>query len=66
MTDVAGSEFKETTQALLMAAQYLDERTILEKLPFITTDEVDGILEKRGLEEMARARADDGSLGEDE
>jgi len=40
----------EETQQVMMAAQYLDEKTLLEKLPFITVDEVDGILFRKGEE----------------
>ena len=38
------SNQKERTEMIMMCAQYLDDETILKKLPFITTDEVDGIL----------------------
>ena len=34
----------ERTNMVLMAAQYLDNETILKKLPFITPDEIDSIL----------------------
>jgi hypothetical protein len=44
----------EETQMVLASAQYLDDETILRKLPFITADEVDDILERRGLEEYDR------------
>lgn len=44
----------EDTQMILASAQYLDDETIIRKLPFITADEVDDILEKRGLEEYGR------------
>ena len=36
----------ETTQMIMTAAQYLDEETILRKLPFVTVDEVPGIMER--------------------
>ena len=49
----------EETQMILASAQYLDDETVVRKLPFITADEVDDILEKRGLEEYGR-------FGEDE
>ena len=44
----------EETQMILASAQYLDDETVVRKLPFITADEVDDILEKRGLEEYGR------------
>ena len=44
----------EETNMILASAQYLDDETVVRKLPFITADEVDDILEKRGLEEYGR------------
>lgn len=44
----------EETQMILASAQYLDDETVVRKLPFITADEADDILEKRGLEEYGR------------
>ena len=41
------SNEKEQTEMILSAADYLDEETILTKLPFITIDEVQNILEKK-------------------
>jgi hypothetical protein len=38
------SNQKERTDMVMLAAQYLDEETILKKLPFITPDEIDSIL----------------------
>ena len=38
------SNQKEQTEMILSAASYLDPQTILEKLPWITVDEVDDIL----------------------
>ena len=43
----------EQTQMVMMAANYLDAETVIRKLPFITPDEVDGILERRMLAEQA-------------
>lgn len=37
----------EQTQMVMMAANYLDDETIIRKLPFITPDEVDGILARK-------------------
>lgn len=43
------SNMLEQTQMVIMAAEHLSERAILEKLPWITVDEVDAILaEKSG------------------
>lgn len=38
---------KEQTETVLLAANYLDDQTILNKLPFITVDEVDQILARK-------------------
>lgn len=43
----------EETQTLLMAAEYLDNETILKHLPFLSIDEVESILDKVDEEEMA-------------
>ena len=45
---------KEETEIILSAAEYLDEETILRKLPFLTPDEVDDILARRDAESAAR------------
>lgn len=37
----------ERTNMILSAANYLDDETVLQKLPFITVDEVSGILAKK-------------------
>lgn len=44
----------EETQMLLTAAEYLDERTILEHLPFLSPDEIDTIIENKQAEEAER------------
>lgn len=36
----------EQTQMVLMAAEYLDDETVIQKLPFITVDEVADIMKK--------------------
>jgi aspartate carbamoyltransferase regulatory subunit len=41
------SNQKERTEMVMLAAQYLDDKTIINKLPFITPDEVDSILLNR-------------------
>ena len=37
----------EQTQMVMMAANYLDDETVIRKLPFITPDEVDSILARK-------------------
>lgn len=44
------SNQKERTDMVMLAAQYLDDETIIRKLPFITPDEVDGILLRKEKE----------------
>lgn len=48
----------EQTQMVMLTAQYLDEETVLQKLPFISVDEIQTIL--------ARKDAEGGSLLDDE
>ena len=43
---------KEETEMVMLAADYLDDETVLKKLPFITVDEIDTILaRKEGAEQ---------------
>lgn len=44
----------EETNMVLAAANYLDNKTILEKLPFVSVDEIDEILARKAEEEMGR------------
>lgn len=53
------SNHKEQSDMVLAASEYLDDRTILSKLPFISIDEVDEIL-KRKDEESAEQFGDAG------
>lgn len=46
------SNQKEQTDMILSVADYLDEETLLNKLPFITVDEVANILAKKQTEDM--------------
>ena len=48
------SNEKEQTEMVLSAADYLDDETVLQKLPFITVDEVATILAKKNEENMDR------------
>lgn len=44
----------EQTQMVISAAEYLDEETILQKLPFVTVDEVQDIIARRDAEGQER------------
>lgn len=44
----------EETEMVLSAAEWLDEETVLKKLPWITVDEVDEILKRRAENDAAR------------
>lgn len=44
----------EETQMVLMAAQYLDDETLLNKLPWLTPEEVQDVLERRDKAEQDR------------
>lgn len=44
----------EQTEMVLSAADYLDEETILQKLPFITVDEIAGILARKDADDKDR------------
>lgn len=48
------SNQKEQTDMVLSAADYLDDETILNKLPFITVDEIYNILAKKDAENADR------------
>lgn len=48
------SNDKEQTEMVLAAAQYLDDDTILKKLPFLTADEVKTILENKSAQDLKR------------
>jgi len=52
------SNQREQTEMVLAAAQYLDQQTILEKIPWITVDEIPGILERVDGENAARFASD--------
>lgn len=44
----------EQTEMVLSAADYLDEETVLQKLPFITADEIPSILARKDAQDMDR------------
>jgi enoyl reductase-like protein len=46
----------EETQMILTAANYLDEDTIVEKLPFLSNDEVEIVKRKKASEDVERFR----------
>lgn len=48
------SNQKEEVEMILMCAEYLDDETILRKLPFLTEDEIEGILQRKDAEEVER------------
>lgn len=48
------SNQKEQVEMVMMEAQYLDDETVLQKLPNITVDEIPGILQRKGLENQDR------------
>lgn len=69
------SNQKEQTDMVLEAAQYLDDETVLRKLPFITVDEIPDILARKTAERDMTAPnpniedsdlEDDGFGGDDE
>lgn len=45
---------KEQTEMVLMAAQYLDDETLLKKLPWLTPEEVQTVLDRRDETEVQR------------
>jgi hypothetical protein len=49
----------EQTQMIMSVANYLDDETILSKLPFINVDEVMQILAKRDVEDQSRFEQDE-------
>lgn len=57
---------KEETEMLLLAAEYLDTETVLKKLPFLTEDEIEGILQRKGAEEIDRFGTTDTDTTDDE
>lgn len=63
------SNQKELTDMILSAAEYLDAETVLQKLPFISVDEVSNILSKKDQEMAAQynqepPNTEEGSINE--
>lgn len=48
------SNMAEETNLILSAAQYLDEETVLRKLPFLNPDEVEEIMKRKSAEDIDR------------
>lgn len=55
---------KEETEMILLAAEYLDDETILRKLPFLTEDEIKGILMRKDSEEADRYKAETADIAD--
>ena len=60
------SNQKEQTEMVMMAANYLDDETILSKLPFITVDEVTEILSRKLEEDTSKFEVDEDFEDEEE
>lgn len=57
----------EITNMILASANYLDEETILNHLPFLTPDEVEGIMERKAQEDYESFNGLEGEIsGSDE
>lgn len=55
----------EETQMIIQAANYLDDETIVEKLPFLSNDEVDNVLKRKAAEDLERFSADNDDTSND-
>lgn len=44
----------EQVEMVLQAAQYLDSETVLKHLPFLTTDEIEGVIKRLAAEEQTK------------
>lgn len=60
------SNEKERTEMILAASEYIDAETVLNKLPFITPDEIPEILKRRDADDVARFQLTDPAPSEDE
>lgn len=47
---------REAVEMLMLTAEYLDEETIVSKLPFVSPDEIQQILERRSTEQQSRIK----------
>ena len=50
------SNVKETIEAIMLEANYLDEETVLELLPNLTVDQKDAVMQRRAGEDAERLR----------
>lgn len=57
---------KEVTEMVMLAADKLDDRTLLEKLPFVTVDEVSGIMARKLKEDTDAFGTDDNDEDDDD
>lgn len=55
----------EQTQMIMSVANYLDDETVLQKLPFISVDEITQILAKRDVEDQSRFESEENNDEED-
>ena len=60
------SNQKEQTDMVLSASEYLDDETVLKKLPFVSIDEVNEILKKKEEESANRFNEDINSANEED
>ena len=60
------SNQKELTDMILSAAEYLDEETVLQKLPFIEVDEIANILSKKDREMAEKYNDEEEEIPEEE
>ena len=60
------SNQREQVDMIMAEAQYLDEETVLNKLPNITPDEVKQILDRRSAEDFLRMTGDNAGLDVEE
>ena len=51
---------------VMLEAEYLDEETVLNKLPNITPDEVEGIMQRKSEQERSRFVREEQSVGMNE
>ena len=50
---------KEQTEMVMLAANYIDDETLLKKLPWITVDEINNIMLKKDMETAGRITVED-------
>lgn len=60
------SDLSAQVDMVLAEAEYLDDRTVLEKLPNVSPDEVDAILARRADEDLRRYNSEPAAAGETE